>query len=248
MKNDHKPVSLRREFGIVARHPDIHNGQPFLNHPKSEKNTAVQAILDLIKQGYSDKYICKTMGISKKDIDVCISYQARFMTDDLPPHLAHIDENKKIFMLDENISYAHLHHVAELFGWSSHVYADGLRGKDDEKDIWAHAIRHGYKAILTADDDFIDIALRHRQKLIDRYGSIEQNPQKPPAVIFIKSTAARNKIRSVLEQHYNNIAKYIRNNNAAYAIIDGGKFDRAPRDSKLKKNSRSDRLGRPNSP
>lgn len=221
MKNKDKDgkerVELKREFGRVISHPERHNGQPFLNGT----HITVPQILDLIRLGLPDDEIVRNLpDIRQLHIDICRAWQARFMAH-TQPGLEHLDENDKVFMLDENVSYLLLPDVARLFGWSSHVLAEGLyaENNDDEQNIWAHMRAHGYKAILTEDADFKRISTNYRRRILEKYGSVDNIMEHVPVVVYVSKNWSRQEVVGVLEQHRDEILEYIAANDAAFLTL-----------------------------
>ncbi|MCB9991042.1 MAG: DUF5615 family PIN-like protein [Rhodospirillales bacterium] len=237
MKQDNtkKKIELRHEFGRVISHPNRHNGAPFLNGT----GITVEQVLNLLdKSGNDNEAIEKLDGLEQQHIEICRAYQARFLAH-TQADLEHLDENDKFFMLDENVSYMLLHHVARRFGWSSHVFAEGLydENNDDEAHIWAHMIENNYKAILTEDSDFRKIARQYRKKILETYGSVENCPTPVPVAIFISKSVSVSPqdTLALLEHHEQDIKQFVSDNNAAFAAITGNGFDLYYRDEELLK-------------
>jgi len=217
VNDEKKKVELKREFGRVVRHPERHDGQPFLNGT----HITVPQILELIRLGLPDDEIALNLpDIQQLHIDICRAWQARFMAHS-QPGLEHLDENERVFMLDENVSYLLLPAVAKLFGWSSHVLAEGLyaENNDDEQNIWAHVVANGYKAVLTEDADFKRISSNYRRRILEKYGSIENSKEHVPVVIYVSKNWSRQEVAGVLEQHRAEILKFIADNDAAFMTI-----------------------------
>lgn len=221
MKNNDKDgkerVDLKREFGRVISHPERHNGQPFLNGT----HITVPQILELIRLGLPDEEIVRNLpDIKQLHIDVCRAYQTRFMAH-TQPGMEHLNENNKVFMLDENVSYLLLPDVARLFGWSSHVLAEGLyaENNDDEQNIWAHMRANGYKAILTEDADFKRISRSFRRRVLEQYGSATDCPEHVPVAVYISKGESRHETLALLEKHRAEIIAFIENPHAAFITV-----------------------------
>lgn len=226
-----KTVNLTREFGRVIRHPDRHEGAPFLNGT----NVLVQDILNLLNDGADEKDILATYPqLDKEHIAICKAYQVRFMAHE-QVGMEHINPDEKFFMLDENTSYMLLYDVARIFGWSSHVFADGLynENNDDEANIWKHMVENGYKAIITEDSDFKRISRNFRRKVIEQYGSIENAPFNVPVVIFISKNCSREDVAARLEAFKDKILEYITDNDAAFATLSVEGFQKSHTDEEL---------------
>lgn len=226
------PPDLKREFNRVVSSPVRHGGRPFIIVTTAsekedgtkilfETDIEISDVIDMLKKGCKDKEIRqKFPELKKSDIDACRAWQVRFEPDTLPEDF-NLDEDKKFFLLDENISYLLLYKVARIFGWCSHVSAEGLIGKhnDDEKDIWAHAVNKGYKAVLTKDSDFVGIAQRHRKKIIAQYGSIANGPDNTPVVIHVENGIPPQKLAELLRRYERDIWDFVETNDHRYAEL-----------------------------
>lgn len=221
-------AALTTIFNRIVRAPDLCNGEPVI------KNTdiSVDHIIGLFVQGYSDNEIRKKHGdaLTKSDLDACRAYQVRFRPETLPPSF-NIDEKEKFFFVDENISYMKLYKLAEIFGWCSHAEAEGFQGDgphhDDEKDIFAHAVAENYKAILTADSDFIDIAQRHKEKMKEEQKVTGKKPGHSPVIIHIDSQMPRYEAIRLLKKYKEDITDFANQDRYPYAFLteDGLRLD-----------------------
>lgn len=119
-----------------------------------------------------------------------------------------------------------LYKLAEIFGWCSHAEAEGFQGDgphhDDEKDIFAHAVSENYKAILTADSDFIDIARRHKEKMKAEQNAAGKKPGRSPVIIHIDLQMPRYEAMRLLEKHKEDIADFTNQNKYPYAFLTEG--------------------------
>jgi uncharacterized protein (DUF433 family) len=221
--DDRQKQGIKQEFNRVVRHPDKFNGEPYI----ANKDVKVKDLIKLFSKGADNALIYKTYpSLDKKDIDSARAWQVRFRPKTLKS-THNLDPNNKFFLMDENTSFYILFNVAKIFGYSSHVKGEGLHGighNDDEKHIWLHAIKKGYKAILTADSDFIDIATRHRRLILENYNSVNKSPLHTPAVIRIENNLSRNECLKLLDKHQDEIKAFVDDNNYRYAFLDRSGF------------------------
>lgn len=161
-------------------------------------------------------------------MDAVRAYQVRFRPETLK-NTHNLDENDKFFLMDENTSYLLLYDIARIFGYCSHVAAEGLRGTENRADraqldtyIWEHAIKHGYKAVLTVDSDFIDIATYKRHELIRKYGDVSKSPDHVPVLIRLDPKMRRDEIMYALQKHEQDIRDFISDNNHSYGVLKKG--------------------------
>lgn len=203
-RNDAATPLLTTIFNRVVSHPDRFNGQPYLINT----DIPVNDVLDMMGKGLNDEEIKKQFnGLSDIGLDVCCAYQVRFRPETLPDSF-NLDKNNKFFLLDENISYLLLYDVAKMFGYSTHVSAEGMSGHqgehhDDEKDIWAHAVKEKYKAILTADSDFVGI--------VEKFKAENNNQVHTPVVIHIDPETPAHKMRAFMITFSKDIRNFITN-------------------------------------
>lgn len=200
-------------FGRIKANPDIMGGEPYLR--RSE--VPVKKIFDLMDMGFDDTQICNKLNtVTFKDIDACRAYKARFL------HSKEIDSKERdpFFLIDENISYFNLPDVIDIFGPSSHVFAEGLIDEfnHDEKNIWVHAIQRRYKAILTHDTDFQVISAKWRDQIIKDYGSVENAPFALPAVIVTGNEQSRN-LPDLLDLYCKEIREFVDKKPTPYARL-----------------------------
>lgn len=233
-KASNYPPSLKYEFNRIVSHPQYFRGSPFV----IDANVPVKNIIRLFEKGYGDKAIKgKYAHLNQQDLDACRAYQVRFHPETLK-NTHDIDPQEKFFLMDENMSYFLLYDIAKTYGWCSHVAAEGLQGKgknDDEKHIWAHAIREKYKAVLTADSDFIDISRRHRERIIRQHGSVQNDPEHTPAVIHVANNVPRNKALYLLNKYEDDIRDFVMGNEHTHARLGEHGLERGPADHELKK-------------
>ena len=215
-------------FARIVSHPDILDGRP---HIRSKK-ILLDDILAKFNQGATDGQIFKAYpNLSQMDVKSCRAWQARFQPEMLSS-IFNRHSKRMVFMMDENQPYSILPDVVRIFGRSSHVMAEHLydmrtrtekklniapekNRNDDEKDIWAHIVKHGYAGILTRDWDFFAIAKRNRQALIEKYGSVDSAPVKLPAVIIVGALLSTQQTVDVLEKHAEAIRRFLKDNDAA---------------------------------
>lgn len=178
-------------------------------------------VVDLLKKGCNDNEIrahfqkAAKVTISDADFHIFRAWQARFAPGTLSKEFNRVGAHN-IIMLDENMPASILYGVVKIFGRSSHVTADGLFGdnNNDEKHIWAHMVDNGYKAIITADSDFIDISRRHRERVYTAHGKIKGTPVHTPVVIRIKGNHSREGTLNLIAQYQKEIFQFIRTNDA----------------------------------
>ncbi len=219
------PPGLTRLFAgcKVVTHVDRFEGRPYID----ETDVEVQDVLDLIDQDLTDEEICKKFNkqVTQYDIDLCRAYQARFKTETLK-EIFNRSSGHNALMLDENLSLRLLYDTVRLFGPSSHVYCDGLRRSDDEKDIWAHAIKNKIQAVMTADRDFLRISKQYRERMIEKYGSLTDCPEHIPGVVFFPKNPDRHEALGLMEHNKRAIRRYLQDNDAIYLNIEKGNCHR----------------------
>lgn len=199
---------LKNELGRIKSHPDIHDGRPHIHR----KFIDVLSVLDMLSEGKSDAEICRRIPtLSRGDIDACRAYQARFLVETLSHNFNVRADDRPFFMLDENISYFLLSDVVRIFGRSSHVFADGLYGdnNDDEACIWAHMVEEGYQAILTTDNDFKRISRLYRHNLAEALGSTHGYEPHIPAVIGVAAGMNHRQIAGLLGRYQDQIRDFV---------------------------------------
>lgn len=227
------PPSLTYEFNRIVSHPQYFHGNPFVK----DAHIPVDNIIRMFEKGYGDKAIKgKYSHLSQQDLDACRAYQVRFRPETLKD-THHLDPDDKFFLMDENMSYFLLYDLAKTYGWCSHVGAEGLQGRghnDDEKHIWAHAVSEKYKAVLTADSDFIDISSRHRNNMIRHHGCVHQSPVHTPAVIHISNNISRNKALYLMNKFEDDIREFVMNNNHTHARLDEHGLEAGTHDNRIK--------------
>jgi uncharacterized protein (DUF433 family) len=211
---EQKPVRI---FGRIATAPDKFEGRPFI----LGRSVELAAVLDLLHQDKPDDEISRRFKLPKDDIDLCRAWQVRFEPETLSAKFTRLADPQNFFMLDENCTERILYDVARLFGRSTHVRAEGLTGgqNDDIGFVWAHALKNNYKAFLTADSDFRNIAHRHRQAMIDKYGSIENCPESVPVVIFYDNQDMPQRVVDLLELNQDEIRLFAEQRDAAFARL-----------------------------
>jgi uncharacterized protein (DUF433 family) len=218
-KSNHLPPDLKIIFGAVVSQPGRYDGRPFL----LESGVEVKEILAAFKEGLSDRDISRRFrrqGLTFPEIEAVRAYQARFLPETLSAEFNRVS-SQNVFMVDQNVSYRALYDIVKMFGRSSHVQADGLYGdhNDDERDIWQHAIDHKYQAILTADMDFLRISQYHRNRMIDKYGSLENCPEHIPAVVYFENTYSMRDSVELLHAFQDDIRQFLKDNDAVYLSI-----------------------------
>ncbi len=206
-----------RLFGRIATQPDKFDGRPFL----IGRDVELGKVLDMLHDDRPDAEISKRFHMPKEDIDLCRAWQARFETERLSAKFTRLADPQNFFMLDENTSERMLYDVARIFGRSSHVRAEGLVGErnDDVAFVWAHTLQNNYKAFLTADSDFRRIVHRHRQDMIDKYGSLSACPEPVPVVIFYNNQDSPEDIVKMLEKQQDPIRRFADQKDVAYATL-----------------------------
>jgi len=221
--------SLKCEFNRVVSNPNKHGGRPFIvatvrdeeNLFLRETEIEVANIINMFRKKSRDSTILKKYPeLSKTDLDACRAWQIKCAPQTLPENF-NIDENKKFFLMDENISYLLMYKVAKIFGWSSHVSAEGLTGEhnDDEKDIWAYAVAQRYKAVLTKDSDFLEISQKYRRSIIAQYGSIANCPTNTPVVIHVEGNVEPKRLAQLLRRYECEIRDFVEANDHRYAVL-----------------------------
>lgn len=219
-------LSLVSRFGRVVHSDDVSG--PYISHSGIE----VRRVLDLVDAGLSNDQICQVIDrLEPKDIIACQAYRVRFLEDTLSSAYA-AQDSAPFFLLDENMSYLLLPEVYRLYGRSTHVLAEGLyfQHNDDEKDVWAFAVREGCRAILTNDDDFRAISSRYRRQILSQFnGAAQAKLNDVPAVIMPLAGVPIIQLAELLEQHRDQIMEVSQgSNHATYRLTKSGLSPRDP--------------------
>lgn len=207
----------RRIFGRIATQPDKFDGRPFI----LGRGVELEPVLAMLRAERPDADISQRFHIPKEDIDLCRAWQAMFERETLSAKFTRLADPQNFFMLDENASERMMYDIARIFGRCTHARAEGLvrERNDDEAFVWAHTVKNNYKAFLTADSDFRGIVHRHRQGLIDKYGSLESCPEPVPVVIFYNNQNSPEEIVKMLERHQDALRDFADRKDAAYAML-----------------------------
>lgn len=213
-KQEQRPV---RVFGRIVTQPDKFEGRPFI----LGRGVELADVLNMLHAEAPDAEISKRFHMPKEDIDLCRAWQVMFERERLSAKFTRLADPQNFFMLDENTHDRMLYDVARIFGRCTHARAEGLVGarNDDTAFVWAHAVKNNYKAFLTADSDFRGIVHRHRQAMIDKYGSIDKCPEAVPVVIFYDVQKSPEEIAKMLERHQDAIRDFAERKDAAYATL-----------------------------
>ncbi len=207
---------LRKQPGRIKTDPAICGGRPHIHR----KFIDVITVMKMLEDGRSDQAILqKYPRMNEQDIDACRSYQASLINRTLKAEFA--PASQPFFMLDENTSYFMLPDVTRIFGNSSHVFAEGLVGEnnDDEKNIWKHMVDHGYRAILTMDNDFKRISLTQRHRISEQHGSVHEYDGHLPSVIALPGTNNRRAVVKMLEKHQGAIREFVEQKSVMFATL-----------------------------
>lgn len=143
--------------------------------------------------------------------------------------------DNNFFMLDENISHFILRGIVAAFGQSSHVRLEGLQGPgvNDEHHIWPYMVARRCKAILTADGDFKPISIRHRIRLIEKFGSVAASGVHTPVVVHVAKNISRLAVLDFVLRHESEIKTFVSENNCAYAEVNDKGLTRHEMDATL---------------
>lgn len=227
-------LSLVSRFGRVVHSNDVSG--PYICHNGVE----VRRILELVDMGLSHEQICQMVDqLEPKDIIACQAYRVRFLEDTLSSAYETKD-SAPFFLLDENMSYLLLPEVYRLYGRSTHVLAEGLyfQCNDDEKNVWAFALREGCKAVLTNDDDFRGISMRHRRQILAKFnGAAQSKLDQVPAVIMPPAGMHPKQLAELLEHYHDQIMEVSQGGHyATYRLTRTGLSPRDPDFMKLETN------------
>ncbi len=207
---------LRKQPGRIKTDPAICGGRPHIHR----KFIDVITVMKMLEDGRSDQAILqKYPKMNELDIDACRSYQASLINKTLKAEFT--PASQPFFMLDENTSYFMLPAVTRIFGNSSHVFAEGLVGEnnDDEKNIWKHMVDHGYRAILTMDNDFKRISLNQRHRIAEQHGSVHEYDGHIPSVIALPGTNNAKQVVKMLEKHQDIIREFVEQKSVMFATL-----------------------------
>lgn len=215
------PHPLRKEFARVASHPSIQKGKPFLEeHP----DINLGDVLDMLrKKSSASKIQKKYPQLRPFEIDLCRAYLVCLKAKD-----AAARGKRNTFLVDENISHMILPDLAAMFGRVSHVKAEHLHGEtpdktnDDEKHIWAFAVKRGYRAVLTRDADFKPIAEKYHRHMLKKYGGREYFPEPVPALIHVVHNGGNDNLVSMFRKNKSAIRRYIFAPDTVYKILHAG--------------------------
>lgn len=207
---------LRKQPGRIKTDPEICGGRPHIHR----KFIDVLTVMKMLEDGRSAHAILqKYPKMNEQDIDACRAYQASLISKTLK---AEFSKNAQpFFMLDENTSYFMLPEVTRIFGASSHVFAEGLVGEnnDDEKNIWKHMVDHGYRVILTMDNDFKRISLTQRHRIAEENGSIHNYEGHIPSVIALPGMNNARDVVRLLEKHQEAIRDFVEQKSVLFATL-----------------------------
>ena len=207
---------LRQQPGRIKTDPAICGGRPHIHR----KFIDVLTVMKMLEDGRSDKAILhRYPNMNEQDIDACRAYQASLISKTLKAEFS--KNTQPFFMLDENTSYFMLPDVTRIFGASSHVFAEGLVGEnnDDEKNIWKHMVDHGYRAILTMDNDFKRISLTQRHRIAEENGSVHNYGGHLPSVISLPGTNNAKGVVRLLEKHQDAIREFVEQKSVLFAVL-----------------------------
>jgi|GEM_PF-2596134 len=188
------------------RHDDTGDITPFLSIKDRTKKVDLQTIIDCVSASPDDhdfEIIGKLgiTGLKPSDIEIVRAYMHRFGNDVKKP-LGIDNHPKPVLLLDENIPQPAMFCLTQIFGWSTHVAAEGLAGRDTpDQNIWEFGLRHKFSAIVTRDTDFLEIQKRLCNSEIGR--------QDTPLLIFLEENISTESLSQMFRQHKYNIQKYI---------------------------------------
>jgi hypothetical protein len=204
---------IRTIFGRVVACRDVEGGAPSLQ-TRGGKFLEIIPILEELLRGTPAGKIQQKFRISEGDVLLCKSYLHRFGADSQKPQ--GIPLGPKGFVLDENSPHILLPEVSELFGWSTHVRAEGLSGKgtSDREKIWPFVTTHGFSALVTRDRDFLAIS---RQAFEAASGK-----QHGPGVILVDGLDGREDYLAYLSRYQSHIRHFLSEKTAPYCVLRQG--------------------------
>lgn len=154
--------NLRNIFGVTCT--------PSGDRVLSKSKVSLQLALDHIEQGDSDIDIQHDLKIGNADVVNARTWYARFGNDANAP--APLPTGPKMFLLEECMPSSLLAPIKSIFGFSSHVTAEGwsrlqpnhtveaMHRKDVDTGIADFALKMAFAGILTRDSDFIALSKR----------------------------------------------------------------------------------------
>lgn len=157
--------SSTRLLGLVIR--EGVSGEIILSHSKTLLAELIPALSSPHGSDTSDHILLQQFsGLRVDEIKAARAYRARFGDDLRNP--APLPTGAKSLLLDENIPYTILPLVTSLFGFSSHVEAEGLSRQNLAEDhkvprsaldsrICRFAADSQFAGILTQDADFMEL-------------------------------------------------------------------------------------------
>lgn len=157
--------SLKGVFGIVSQ--ALENSETRI---LKKSGVRLQSVLDRIQDGEPDGRIQKDLKLGSKELANVHAWFARFGGDANAP--APLPAGPKFFLLDECMPASLLPQVKGIFGFSSHVAAEGwarlnpsetvraMHRKEIDAGIAGFALEHEFSGIMTRDSDFITLSKR----------------------------------------------------------------------------------------
>ncbi|MDY0029253.1 MAG: DUF5615 family PIN-like protein [Pseudobdellovibrionaceae bacterium] len=100
-------------------------------------------------------------GLRPADIETARLFLHRYGSNSLSPEALPV-ESHRVLLLDECTPVTAAVPLSRVFGWTTHVEAEGLAGKrTPDMTIWDYVSRHNFAAIVTRDSDFFKISDDH---------------------------------------------------------------------------------------
>lgn len=187
-KNRHPAkADMKQVLGRIFRHrhPSDETEQPFLLAKDGQVKVPLQDLVDCVVAHLpeDDSNIVAHMGVRgvrPADIEIVRSYIHRFGSDVAHPLPIAAHQNREL-LLDENTPQPAMLYLSKIFGWSTHVAAEELAGRDTpDQDIWDYASSHHFGAIVTRDTDFLHIQKESGGRAVD-----EGRGEDVPLLLFV---------------------------------------------------------------
>lgn len=205
-------ADMKQVIGRIfrPRHPSDDAEQPFLLAKDGQVKIALQEVVDCVMAHHThpDTDIVAKLGargVRPADIEIVRSYIHRFGSDVAHPLPIAAHQSREL-LLDENTPQPAMLYLSEIFGWSTHVAAEELAGRDTpDQDIWEYACHHRFGAIVTRDTDFLHIQSEMGEKAIE-----DGQGDSVPLLVFIPENLSTGLLCGMFRRYAGDIRGYMK--------------------------------------
>lgn len=197
---------VKQVLGRIFRHAE--GDLPFMLVKERSKRIELSTVFEVIAQNpkSNDHDIVGKIGIDgvrPADIEIARAYIHRFGNDVAKP-LTIKDHQNPTLLLDENTPQAAMLPLSRQFGWTTHVSAENLAGRDTpDADIWDYASQHKFAAIVTRDTDFFYIQKHRGAEAADK-------GQHAPLLIFVADNLSTESLSNLFHHHADDLREHIK--------------------------------------